>query len=228
MLQYALIFESVRMKILFLFISFLFIVLSPLSSFCIFLFSLRHSLSLPSQSSLLKISLIFAQDLLPPHLAVNLHSPHRRPLQPLPPTFRSLNRVVGVIFGMGFDVWVLGHWLIGWVGILGRWWSRGCGGGWLSFGSAMFVVVVGGSVVVVVGFDVWVLGHWLIGWVGILGQWWCRGCGGGWLSFGSAMFVAVVGGGVCGCSGPTVFVEDFEFLFLFLFFFVEVFWFGIC
>ena len=109
MLQYALIFESVRMKMLFLFIGFLFIVLSPLSSFCIFLFSLRHSLSLPFQSSLLKISLIFAQDLLPPHLAVNLHSPHRRPPQPLPPTFRSLNRVVGVIFGMGFDVWVLGH-----------------------------------------------------------------------------------------------------------------------
>ena len=43
------------------------------------------------------------------------------------------------------------------------------------------------------------------------------------MSFGPAMFVAVVGGGVCGCSGPTVFVEDFEFLFLFLFFFVEVF-----
>ena len=127
---------------LFLFIGFLFIVLSPLSSFCIFLFSLRHSLSLPSQSSLLKISLIFAQDLLPPHLTVNLHSPHCRPPQPLPPTFRSLNRVVGVIFGMGFDVWVLGHWLIGWVGILGRWWCRGCGGGWLSFGPAMFVAVV--------------------------------------------------------------------------------------
>ena len=67
-----------------------------------FLFSLRHSLSLPSQSSLLKISLIFAQDLSPPHLAVNLHSLRRRPPQPLPPTFRSLNRFVGVIFGMGF------------------------------------------------------------------------------------------------------------------------------
>ena len=77
MLQYALIFESVRMKMLFLFIGFLFIVLSPLSSFCIFLFSLRHSLSFPSLSSLLKISLIFAQDLLLPHLAVNLHSRHR-------------------------------------------------------------------------------------------------------------------------------------------------------
>ena len=86
-----------------------------------FLFSLRHSLSLPFQSSLLKISLIFAQDLLSPHLAVNLHSLRHRPPQPLPPTFRSLNRFVGVIFGMGFDVWVLGHWLIGWVGILGRW-----------------------------------------------------------------------------------------------------------
>ena len=42
------------------------------------------------------------------------------------------------------------------------------------------------------------------------------------------MFVAVVGGDVCGCSGSTMFVEDFEFLFLFLFFFVEVFGFGIC
>ena len=40
--------------------------------------------------------------------------------------------------------------------------------------------------------------------------------------------MAVVGGGVCGCSGPTVFVEDFKFLFLFLFSFVEVFGFGIC
>ena len=86
-----------------------------------FLFSLRHSLSLPSQSSLLKIALIFAQDLSPPHLAINLHSLRRRPPQPLPLTFRSLNRFVGVIFGMGFDVWVLGHWLIGWVGILGQW-----------------------------------------------------------------------------------------------------------
>ena len=38
-------------------------------------------------------------------------------------------------------------------------WCRGCGGGWLSFGPAMFVAVVGGGVVVVVGFDVWVLGH---------------------------------------------------------------------
>ena len=146
MLQYALIFESVRMKMLFLFIGFLFIVLSPLSSFCIFLFSLCHSLSLPSLSSLLKISLIFAQDLLPPHLAVNLHSRHHWPLQPLPPTFRSLDWVVGVIFGMGFDVWVLCHWLIGWVGILGWWWCRGCGGGWLSFGPAMFVAIVGGGV----------------------------------------------------------------------------------
>ena len=47
---------------------------------------------------------------------------------------------------MGFDVWVLGHGLIGWVGILGRWWCRGCGDGWLSFGPAMFVAVVGGGV----------------------------------------------------------------------------------
>ena len=93
----------------------------------------------------------------------------------------------------------------------------------MSFGPAMFVAIVGGSVVVVVGFDVWVLGHCLIGLVEILGRWWCRGCGGGWLSFGPAMFVAVVGGDVCGCSGSAVFVEDFEFLFLFLFFFVEVF-----
>ena len=33
---------------------------------------------------------------------------------------------------------------------------------------------------------------------------------------------------VCGCSGPMVFVEDFEFFLLFLFSFVEVFGFGIC
>ena len=33
--------------------------------------------------------------------------------------------------------------MIGWVGILGRWWCRGCGDGWLSFGAAMFVAVVG-------------------------------------------------------------------------------------
>ena len=83
-------------------------------------FSLRHSLSLPFQSSMLKISLIFAQDLSPPHLAVNLHNPRHRPPQASLPTFRSLNQVVGVRFGMGFNVWVLGHWLIGWVGILGQ------------------------------------------------------------------------------------------------------------
>ena len=94
----------------------------------------------------LKISLILAQDLSPPHLAVNLHSPCRRPPQPSPLAFRSLNRVVGVRFGMSFDVWVLGHWLIIWVGILGQWWGCGCGGGWLSFGPAMFVAVVGGGV----------------------------------------------------------------------------------
>ena len=35
-------------------------------------------------------------------------------------------------------------------------------------------------------------------------------------------------GNVCGCSGPMVFVEDFEFFLLFLFSFVEVFGFGIC
>ena len=38
--------------------------------------------------------------------------------------------------------------------------------------------------------------------------------------------VEFLGGDVCGCSGPTVFVKDFEFLFLFLSF-VEVFGFEI-
>ena len=72
-------------------------------------------------------------------------------------------------FGMGSDVWVLGrrcvgcgsmfwvgwarvlgrslvefgHWLIGWVRVLGRWWCHGYVGGWLSFGPAVFVAVVG-------------------------------------------------------------------------------------
>ena len=58
----------------------------------------------------------------PPYSRSLTASPRHQPPQPLPPTFRSLYRVVGVIFGMGFDVWVLGHWLIGWVGILGWWW----------------------------------------------------------------------------------------------------------
>ena len=35
-------------------------------------------------------------------------------------------------------------------------------------------------------------------------------------------------GDACGCSGPAVFVEDFEFFLLFFFSFVEVFGFGIC
>ena len=105
MLQYALIFESVWMKMPFLFIIFLFIFLFPLSSLYLLIFSLLSpSLSISS------FSVHPAQDLSLPHLAVNLHSPHRRPPQPLPQTFRSLNRFMGVIFGMGFDVWVLGHW----------------------------------------------------------------------------------------------------------------------
>ena len=79
-----------------------------------FLFSLRHSLSLPSQSSLLKISYRLTSPSTSIAFVADLHNP-------CAPTFRSLNRFVGVIFGMGFDVWVLGHWLIGWVGILGRW-----------------------------------------------------------------------------------------------------------
>ena len=33
--------------------------------------------------------------------------------------------------------------MIGWVGILGQWWCHGCGGGWLSFGPAIFVAIVG-------------------------------------------------------------------------------------
>ena len=72
-------------------------------------------------------------------------------------------------FGMGSNVWVLGwhcvgcgsmfwvnwarvlgrslvefgHWLISWVGVLGRWWCHGYVGGWLSFGPTVFVAVMG-------------------------------------------------------------------------------------
>ena len=35
------------------------------------------------------------------------------------------------------------HWLICWVGVLGRWWCRGCGDGWLIFGLAVFLALVG-------------------------------------------------------------------------------------
>ena len=143
---------------------FLFSFLSPLSSLYSFIFSLCHSLFLSSQSSLLKISLLFDQDLSPPHLVINLHSPHRWPPHPSPSTFRSLNWVVGVRFGMGFNVWVFGHWLIGWVGILGRWWCRDYGSGWLSFRLAMFVAVMGGSVYGCSGF-------WVIDWSVGLGFW---------------------------------------------------------
>ena len=41
--------------------------------------------------------------------------------------------------------------------------------------------------------------------------------------------VEFLGGDVCGCSGPTVFVKDFEFfILLFIIIFIEVFVFGIC
>ena len=77
MLQYTLKYESVWTEMPFWFNIFLFSFLSPLSSLYSFIFSLCHSLFLSSQSSLLKISLIFDQDLSPPHLVINLHNPHR-------------------------------------------------------------------------------------------------------------------------------------------------------
>ena len=118
---------------------FLFSFFTPLLSLYSFLFSLISSLSVT----------LYLFPLSPPcswSLATNLHSPRCWLPQPSPLTFRSLNPVVGVRFGMGFDMWVLGHWLIGWVEILGFWWCRGCGGGWLSFGPTMFMAIVGGGV----------------------------------------------------------------------------------
>ena len=56
-------------------------------------FPLCHSLYLPS----------------PPCSRSLATSAHCQPPKPLPLTFRSLNQVVGVRFGMSFDVWVLGH-----------------------------------------------------------------------------------------------------------------------
>ena len=52
---------------------------------------------------------------------------------------------------MGSDVWVLGRrcvgcgsmFWVGWARVLGRWWCHGYVGGWLSFGPAVFVAVVG-------------------------------------------------------------------------------------
>ena len=56
-------------------------------------FSPLHSLSLSSQSSLLKTSLIYAQDLSPHHLAANLHKPRRRPPHPSLPTFHTMSLI---------------------------------------------------------------------------------------------------------------------------------------
>ena len=90
MLQYALIFESVRMKMPFLFIVFLFIFLSPLSS--LYSFDLFSSLSVTlylfplsppcsrSLSSLLKISCRLTSPSTSTALTADLHSPCRRPL----------------------------------------------------------------------------------------------------------------------------------------------------
>ena len=136
----------------------------------------------------------------PPYSRSLTTSPRHQPPQPLPPTFRSLYRVVGVIFGMGFDVWVLGHWLISWVGILGWWWCHGCGGGWLSFGSKMFVAVVGSGVCGCSGFRC-VGFESMIDWLGwdfgpVVVSWLWR-----WL-------VEFWASDICGYSGSAVFVGD--------------------
>ena len=94
-------------------------------------------------------------------------------------------------------------------------WAGGCGGGWLSFGPAMFVIVVGGGVCGCSGFRCVGFGS-LINWLGwdfgpmvVSWLWW-------WLvEFWATVFVAVVG-------------RQCLFLFLFLFSFVEIFGFGIC
>ena len=144
MLQYALIFESVRMRMPFPFIIFLFIFLSPLSS--LYSFDLFSSLSVTlylfplsppysrSLSSLLKISRRLTSPSTSTAFAADLHSPFRQPLDLL------------------IGSWV---WYLGWVLMCG-FWAGGCGGGWLSFGPAMFVVVVGGGVCGCSGF--WCVG----------------------------------------------------------------------
>ena len=103
---------------------------------------------------------------------------------------------------------------------MGWWWCHGCGGGWLSFGSKMFVAVVGSGVRGCSGFRC-VGFESMIDWLGwefgpMVVSWLWR-----WL-------VEFWASDICGYSGSAVFVEDFEFLFLFIFFFVEVFGFGIC
>ena len=98
----------------------------------LFIFSLCHSLSLPSQSFILKISrrqppqpcsptsTSLAIDLprqvshffsLSLSLSISSISSLLKISRRLTSssTFKSLNRVVGVRFGMGSDVWVLGH-----------------------------------------------------------------------------------------------------------------------
>ena len=136
--------KSVRTEMPFWFNIFLFSFLSPFSSLYSFLFSLRHSLSLPSQSSLLKISLIFAQDLSPPHLAVNLHSPRHRPLDLLiGPWVWDLRWVSMCEFwvidwSVGLGFWAAGGVMV--VAVVG--WVLGWGCLWLKW-AAVFVVVVG-------------------------------------------------------------------------------------
>ena len=88
-----------------------------------------------SLSSLLKISRCLTSPSTSTAPTVDLHSPCREPLDLL------------------IGSWV---WYLGWVSMCGFWvidwsvglgfWAGGCGGGWLSFGPAMFVVVVGGGV----------------------------------------------------------------------------------
>ena len=88
-----------------------------------------------SLSSLLKISRCLTSPSTSTAPTVDLHSLCREPLDLL------------------IGSWV---WYLGWVSMCGFWvidwsvglgfWAGGCGGGWLSFGPAMFVVVVGGGV----------------------------------------------------------------------------------
>ena len=192
MLQYALIFESIRMRMPFPFILFLFIFLSPFSS--LYSFDLFSSLSVTLYlfplsppcskllSSLLKISRRLTSPSTSTAFAADLHSPCHWPLDLL------------------IGSWV---WYLGWVSMCGFWvidwsvglgfWAGGCGGGWFSFGSAMFVAVVGGGVCGCSGFRCMGFGSLIdqLGWdfgpvvVSWLWQW----------------LVEFWVGDVCGCSG---------------------------
>ena len=150
-----------------------------------FLLSPLHSLSLPSQSSLLKTSLIYAQDLSTHHLAANLHIPCCRPpipclsfllsmslyifplltAQDLSPPYLAVN--LQSPYRRPSDLliksWV---WDLGWV------WC-------VSFGSLIDRLGWDYRPVVVSWLWQWLVEFWV--------------------------------GDVCGCSGLAVFVEDFDF-----------------